>query len=168
MVVEVCGDIIRQPVDIIAHQTNCNGIMNEDISKMIREHLLTTQEYSKYVNKCRENGTLLLGQTQLLEAPDGRIIANCFFNNVPARSARKFKEEDFNDILHSIAKVRNHARPEMLSVAIPGMIGCENSDSFCWKYVRGILYELFGKKNEPSLTICYADEKEYLKWNNLN
>lgn len=165
MVIEIYGDIIRQPVDIIAHQTNCNGTMNEGIAKRIREHLLTTQEFVKYVNKCRENGTSLLGQTQLLEAPDGRVIANCFFNNVSAVAGKKLKEDAFNDILHSVAKVRNHSRPEMLSVAVPGMIGCENSDGYCWKYIRGILYELFGGDNEPTLTICYADEKEYQRWN---
>ena len=83
MVKEVYGDLLKQPVDIIAHQTNCAGVMGAGIALQIKKSLLTSEEYNKYVNICKQQGADLLGKTQLLEAPDGRIIANCFGENIP-------------------------------------------------------------------------------------
>ncbi len=161
MVKEVIGDLLRQPVDIVAHQTNCCGIMGAGVAKQIREHLLTPEEYQKYVNKCRENGASLLGQAQLLEAPDGRIIANCFGENIPTGKGR---DTDYDALMHAVARVRNYAKTEKMTVAVPGLIGCGLAGGD-WKIVRNMLYKLFGGKNEPDLTICYFDENEFRKWN---
>ena len=163
MVKEVQGDLLRQPVDIIAHQTNCAGVMGAGVAKQIKEHLLTTQEFQKYVNKCRENGASLLGQTQLLEAPDGRIVANCFGENIPTGKGR---DTDYNALMHAIAKVRNYAKASNLTVAVPGLLGCGLAGGD-WVIVRDMLYKLFDGKNEPTLIICYYDENEYRKWNRI-
>lgn len=161
MIKEISGDLLRQPVDIIAHQTNCVGAMGAGIARQIKDHLLTSQEYQKYVNKCRESGAALLGQTQLLEAPDGRIIANCFGENVPTG---KGKDTDYDALMHSIAKVRNYAKLSGMTVGVPGLLGCGLAGGD-WRIVRDMLYKLFDGKDEPDLIICYFDEREYRKWN---
>ena len=161
MIKEVCGDLLKQPVDIIAHQTNCAGVMGAGIAKQIKQQLLTSDEYNKYVKICREKGAELLGTTQLLEAPDGRIIANCFGENIPTG---KGKDTDYDALMHSIARVRNYAKQDNLTVGVPGLIGCGLAGGE-WHIVRDMLYKLFGGTDEPALIICYFNQDEYRKWN---
>jgi O-acetyl-ADP-ribose deacetylase (regulator of RNase III) len=162
MVKEVYGDLLKQPdVDIIAHQTNCAGVMGAGIALQIKSQLLPSVEYRKYVEKCKMYGSDLLGQTQLLEAPDGRIVANCFGENIPTG---KGKDTDYDALMHSIAKVRNFARMNSMTVGVPGLMGCGIAGGD-WKIVRDMLYKLFGSKDEPQLTICYYDKKEFQRWN---
>ena len=161
MIHEVCGDLLKQPVDIIAHQTNCQGVMGAGIALQIKKQLLTSNEYNKYVKVCKEQGAELLGKTQLLEAPDGRIIANCFGENIPTGKGR---DTDYDALAHSIAKVRNYARADGLVVGIPGLIGCGLAGGE-WHIVRDMLYKLFDKEGEPDLYICYFDKNEFRKWN---
>lgn len=163
MVKEIHGDLLRQPVDILAHQTNCKGVMGAGVALKIKEALLTSDEYKKYVSKCKEYGSELLGQTQLLEAPDGRIIANCFGENIPTG---KGQDTDYEALMHSLARVRNYARDNNLTVAVPAFMGCGLAGGD-WKVVRNMLYKLFGGKQQPELTICYIDEQEYKKWNHI-
>lgn len=164
MVKEVQGDLLKQPVDIIAHQTNCVGVMGAGIALQIKKQLLTSDEFNKYVRICKEQGSELMGKTQLLEAPDGRIIANCFGENIPTG---KGKDTDYDALMHSIAKVRNYAKNGNLKVGVPGLMGCGLAGGD-WRIVRDILYKLFGGKNEPELFICYYDLADYEKWNQKN
>ncbi|WP_051197131.1 macro domain-containing protein [Butyrivibrio sp. XBB1001] len=163
MVKEIVGDLLRQPVDIVAHQTNCMGNMGAGVALAIKKQLLTSDAYEKYKSICKEQGSDLMGKTQLLEAPDGRIIANCFGENIPTG---KGKDTDYDALMHSIAKVRNYAKRSdpMLSVGVPGLIGCGLAGGD-WRIVRDMLYKLFGGEGEPDLYICYLDENEYRKWN---
>ncbi len=148
---------------VIAHQTNCIGSMGKGIALEIKKQLLTSDEYNKYVNICKEQGSELLGKTQLLEAPDGRIIANCFGENVPSGKGR---DTDYDALMHAVARVRNFAKisEPKLSVGVPGLMGCGLAGGD-WRIVRDMLYKLFNKKGEPDLIICYIDENEYLRWN---
>ncbi len=163
MVRETYGDLLRQPVDIIAHQTNCIGKMGAGIARQIRDQLLTSDEYQKYVHECKVQGSSLLGRTQLLEAPDGRMIANCFGENIPTG---KGKDTDYDALMHSMIKVRNYAKRSepMLSVGVPGLIGCGLAGGD-WRIVKDMLYKLFDNEDEPELVICYYSYEEFKKWN---
>ena len=162
MVKEIVGDLLKQPnIDIIAHQTNCVGVMGAGIAKQIRDKLLTAGEYEKYVNNCKQQGSDLLGKTQLLEAPDGRIIANCFGENIPTG---KGLDTDYDALMHAVAKVRNYAKAGGLTVGVPGMMGCGLAGGD-WRIIRDMLYKLFDGKDQPELTICYFDFNDYVKYN---
>ena len=161
MIKEVQGDLLRQPVDIIAHQTNCVGVMGAGIAKQIKTQLLSKSEYGRYVQVCKEKGAALLGETQRLHAPDGRIIANCFGENIPTGTGL---DTDYDALLHSIAKVRNYAKINKLSVGVPGLMGCGLAGGD-WAKVRQILYALFDGPDQPDLTICYFSPQDYAKWN---
>ena len=162
MVREICGDLLKQPgIDIIAHQTNCVGVMGAGIALQIKKQLLTAGEYEKYVSSCKQQGSDLLGKTQLLEAPDGRIIANCFGENVPTG---KGKDTDYDALMHAVAKVRNYAKSAGLTVGVPGMMGCGLAGGD-WRIVRDMLYKLFGGNDQPELIICYFSLDDYAKYN---
>ena len=161
MVREIHGDLLKQPIDIIAHHINYMGRMDEGLALQIKKQLLTSDEYHKYTNFCKDQGEDALGNTLLIEAPDGRIIANCFGKQIPQKGA---KLSDYDAFLHSMAKVRNYARIDGLKVGVPGLIGCGYAGGD-WKIVRDMLYKLFGAEDQPELVICYLDEKEFLKWN---
>ena len=103
----------------------------------------------------------MLFRSQLLEASDGRIIANCFGENVPTG---KGKDTDYDALMHSIAKVRNYAKNGNLKVGVPGLMGCGLAGGD-WRIVRDILYKLFGGENEPELYIVWLTIK---KWNQKN
>lgn len=162
MVREIVGDLLKQPnIDIIAHQTNCCGVMGAGIAKQIKQQLLTAGEYEKYVNNCKQQGADLMGKTQLLEAPDGRIIANCFAEISPTG---KGVDTDYDALMHAVAKVRNYAKNSGMSVGVPGLMGCGLAGGD-WKIVRDMLYKLFDGKDQPELTICYRSFDDYIKWN---
>ncbi len=161
MVKEVCGDLLKQPVDIIAHQTNCMGVMGAGIALQIRTQLLTSDEYNKYVKRCKERGADLLGHTQLLEAPDGRIIANCFGEKIPTG---KGQNTDYNALMHALARVKNYAKMSGLKVGVPGLMGCGLAGGK-WPIVRDMMYKLFQKEDDPELIICYLDRDQFRQWN---
>lgn len=161
MVKEKCGDLLVQPVDIIAHQTNCVGKMNAGIAKQIKDKLLTTEEFDKYVRYCDKNGEYALGTVQILKANDGREIANCFGENVPTEEGI---DTNYEALRKSLKKVRDYADEKGLKVGIPGLLGCGLAGGD-WNIVREMLYDFFGDSNDPDIIICYFDKDEYLKWN---
>lgn len=161
MIREVQGDLLKQPVDIIAHQTNCVGAMGAGIAKQIKTQLLSISEYKKYTDICQQKGAELMGQTQLLYAADGRIIANCFGENIPSKDKR---DTDYNALLHSLARVRNYAAKNNLTVGLPGLMGCGLAGGD-WNIVRDMIYKLFNQTPNVELIICYFSANDYLAWN---
>lgn len=161
MIKEIQGNLLDQPVQIIAHQTNCVGAMGAGIAKQIKERLLSADAYDQYVKTCKQYGSQLLGQTQILSTSDGRLIANCFGENVPTGRG---KDTDYDALMHSLAKTRNYAKKNNLSVGIPGLMGCGLAGGD-WRIVREIIYKLFEQTPEVELTICYFLESDYCKWN---
>ncbi len=161
MIQEIQGDLLKQPVQIIAHQTNCAGVMGAGIAKQIKQQLLPQDQFDRYVTVCKENGASLMGQTQLVYTSDGRMVANCFGENIPTGRGQ---DTDYDALLHSLARVRNYAKKYNLSVGIPGLMGCGLAGGD-WNIVRDMIYKLFTPYPEIKLTICYYDLGEYLKYN---
>lgn len=161
MVKEVHGNLLMQPVDIIAHQTNCTGVMGAGIALQIKKSLLTSEEYNKYVNLCKQRGAGLLGKTQLLKTPDGRTIANCFGENIPTG---KGKDTDYDALMCAVTIIRDYAKERGLTVGVPGLMGCGLAGGD-WHIVKDMLYKLFGTEDDPELIICYFDKDEFYKNN---
>ena len=49
MIKEIIGDATKAGADILAHQTNCVGVMGAGIAKQIRTNLLSKEDYKKYL-----------------------------------------------------------------------------------------------------------------------
>ena len=161
MIHEIHGDLLKQPVQIIAHQTNCKGVMGAGIAKQIRS-LLPPEQYARYVSLCNQNdAAFLMGQTQMLYLPNGQMIANCFGENIPTGKGR---DTDYNALMHSLVRVRNFAKKNNMSVGIPGLMGCGLAGGD-WNIVRDMIYKLFVPVPEVELTICYYKIQDYLKYN---
>ena len=161
MIIEKTGDLITEPADIIAHQTNCIGVMGAGVARQIRDRLLSKKEYSRYVEICHEKGSRLLGQTQLLTSDDGRLIANCFGEDAPSKDRL---DTDYDALERSLIRVRNYAKKNRLSVAIPGLMGCGLAGGD-WNVVRKMVYDIFDETQGVSLTICYLRERDLLSAN---
>ena len=160
MIKEIHGNLLLQPVQIIAHQTNCKGVMGAGIAKQIKEQLLPADQYKRYTDACAEHGANLMGMAQILFLPNGQMISNCFGENIPTGSGR---DTDYNALMHALARTRNYARMYHLSVGVPGLMGCGLAGGD-WNIVRDMLYKLFDKP-EDNLTICYFSMQDYKKYN---
>ena len=164
MIREIQGNLLQQPVDIIAHQTNCKGVMGAGIAKQIKERLLPQDQYQRYVDACNRHGAKLLGQAQVLFLPNGKVVSNCFGENIPTGTGL---DTDYQALMHALAQTRNYARKYNLSTGVPGLMGCGLAGGD-WNIVRDMLYKLWIPYPDLELIICYYDLQEYLKWNPVN
>ena len=160
MIKEVCGALLQQPVDIIAHQTNCRGVMGAGIAKQIKDYMLSKRQYKQYVDMCRIQGSALLGQVQMMPLPNGQLIANCFGEDVPTG---KGLDTNYEALKASLTKVCSYAKEHQLSVGIPGLMGCGLAGGD-WNIVREMIYEIFSEDTE--VIISYFSEADYHKYNN--
>ena len=159
MILETIGDITTLPanqIHIIAHQTNCRGVMGAGVAKQIKEKLLTPQAFNRYLEVCNQYRGSLLGETLMLPTIDGRLVANCFGEDVPTGQGL---DTNYNALMHSLNRVRNYMRKTNTCAAIPGLIGCGLAGGD-WKIVSDIIVKLFA--NTPqAVCICYYNQELY-------
>lgn len=161
MIVERIGDLLAQKdVQIIAHQTNCIGVMGAGIAAQIKKKLLSKDEYEKYTDKCKEYGESLLGKVQLLNASDGRIIANLFGENKPTGKGR---DTNYEAIYLCLVKLKNYAVKEHKVVGIPGLLGCGLAGGD-WNIVRAMIRSVFSEE-DIVVAITYFNPEDYKKYN---
>ena len=72
------GDLLKTDVDVIIHQTNCQGVMGAGIALQIKN--MYPEVYTDYVNFCDTvNDTKkLLGECLISETNSGKYVANIF------------------------------------------------------------------------------------------
>lgn len=161
MIIEIVGDLLNViDVDIIAHQTNCVGVMGAGIARQIKDKLLNPEEYSKYVETCKAEGSELLGKTQLLTSKDERIIANLFGENIPTGNA---KDTNYEALYQALIKLKNYATKEKKNVGIPGLLGCGLAGGD-WNIVRAMIRSVFALF-PYKVYISYFDPADYMKYN---
>lgn len=161
MITEKRGDLLKATEDIIAHQVNCKGVMGAGIAKLIKNNLMTGKQFDAYRKKCLEEKENLLGTCQFTVV-DGKnqCVAHLFGENIPTG---KEKDTDYDALEKSVIKLKLAARPQQLSIAIPGYLGCGLAGGD-WEYVyKHILIPHF--KNYPhGLTIFYIMDSIKLLW----
>ena len=52
MVREIYGDLLKQPIDIIAHQTNCAGVMGKGLALCFKQRY--PENFAAYRQACKE------------------------------------------------------------------------------------------------------------------
>ena len=148
MIEVVNGDVLESDADIIAHQTNCLGIMGGGVALQIRK--LCPNVYREYVQKCsqyKDNPASLLGEVQLVKV-GSKWIANCFGQN--GCSAMRVCT-DYNALDECFEKLFNIAKLKGLSIAMPYMIGCGLAGGD-WGIVYSMLQKYFDN-NDVQLTL---------------
>lgn len=131
------GDILEAEEKIICHQTNCLGIMGAGLALQIARKYPEVDK--KYRNFCIEYGEWnFLGQTQLVNTYDDKIIANCFGQKRPGFG----KQTDYKALKTCLKAVEEFANQNNFSVAIPYKIGCGLAGGD-WNIVEKIIKDIF-------------------------
>jgi|688.fasta_scaffold573284_2 O-acetyl-ADP-ribose deacetylase (regulator of RNase III) len=130
------GNILEATEDIIAHQTNCMGVMGGGLAKQIRDKYPNVyKEYKSFCNKAQ----LLFGNVQLITCSDGKTIANLFgqygYGNDKQYTDYKALEESLENMLFLI-------RPFKKSIALPYKLGCGLAGGD-WNIVYKIIEKVF-------------------------
>jgi len=150
MITEVQKNLLETKCDIIAHQTNCVGVMGAGVARQIKDKLLSYEEFGKYRKNCVENGNKLLGTVQFLSATNGKLIANLFGEDIPTGCGL---DTDYVALKQALLKLKEVAETNHMSVALPGYIGCGLAGGD-WEIVFEIIYQIFSE-SDIMVEICH-------------
>lgn len=165
MIKEIIGDATKAGADILAHQTNCVGIMGAGIAKQIRVDLLSKEDFEKYCVLCKTHDAKdLMGTVQFLPVAAGReedcetplYVANVFGENIPSM---RDVDTDYDALRKGLEEVHRFAAEHKYSVCVPGLMGCGLAGGD-WNVVRGILEDVF-EETDVDLTIAFFNEEFY-------
>lgn len=148
------GNIFESGADIIAHQTNCQGVMGSGVAKQVREkYPLVYHVYSKFCELCREDGKSPLGKCLLIPSdmasPDKQLVANLFGQENFGYDGKCYT--DYDKLREAIRMLNDYAGllsstiGRTVTVAIPYLMGCHRG---------GGDWEIVSKMIEEELTDC--------------
>lgn len=159
MIKEYVGDVLNAEVDIIAHQTNCKGVMGAGVAKQIKDRLLSVEEFEKYANICTSSDPF--GTCQILKTlKRNLLVANLFGERIP--TGRK-QDTDYKALENAISQLVKYARENNYKkIAIPGLLGCGLAGGD-WKMVRSILDKYF-RHSDLELQIVWFALADFNKW----
>lgn len=140
MIKHINGSIILAEEDIIAHQTNAQGVMGSGLAKQIRDSFPEAYAQYKRLADSYSDKSNLLGRSQLVEVREGKYVANLFGQLNYGRSARQYTQYDALE--QALITLKNKAQRAGLSVALPYLLGCglANGD---WKVVEKMIDDIF-------------------------
>lgn len=131
MIKEVEGNLLTYPnIQIIAHQTNCLGVMGGGIAKQIKER--NPEMYIVYKNYCKEKDKLALGTVQTLLSDNGtQIFANLFGEYsfcesiAPYEEGGKPRHTDYPALKEALNRLHTYMIVnDKKTVGVPYKLGC--------------------------------------------
>jgi O-acetyl-ADP-ribose deacetylase (regulator of RNase III) len=138
MVKEINGDLLKSDVDIICHQTNCQGKMNSGIAKAIRETY--PEVYKEYNLLCTiTEPEKLLGEVQPVNIGENKWVMNMFSQLNFGYDGKRYTSYDA--IWSCLWKVKTYS-PEGLKIGFPARIGCVRGGAN-WNVVKKMIEEVF-------------------------
>ena len=156
MIKIVNGDLLQSNLPLIAHQTNCLGVMGAGIAKAIKNKWSIV--YTQYVDKCGHYNYSkdLLGKCQVCVTEDEPIkfVANLFGEYSFTESVAPFENRhtDYDALkkalLHLKAVCEN---TEITEIGIPYKLGCGLAGGDWDGVVYPMLQELFA--NDSTITL---------------
>lgn len=139
------GDLIEDAkVDIVCHQTNCQGVMGAGIAKQIRDTWPRVfGQYKLYCTRARAEGKPLLGTCQLVYTDEekSRIVANLFGQEFYGRGKKQTDYDALRKALHALA-TNPFVIQNKFSIGFPYLIGCALGGGN-WEIVLPIIEEEF-------------------------
>lgn len=135
----IYGDALNAREDILAHQTNCKGVMGAGIAKQIKEvYPEVFKDYKSYCDSF-EKDIEILGTMRISKCNNGKYIASLFGQY----SYNKYVKQTIEDELKkSIILLHDYAKDNNLSVAFPYMIGCGLAGGN-WDKIYPLIEEIF-------------------------
>lgn len=142
MIKVIDGNLLDAKTDIIAHQTNCLGIMGGGVALAIRQKY--PKVYEQYHEVCAERqGWLWLGKCQVVPTESNtepHFVANLFGQGGIGKGATDY--EALRGAMLSLLDFMYHNGYS--SVAMPYLIGCGLAGGD-WNTVYSIIQDVFEK-----------------------
>lgn len=114
------GDLTMSYANILAHQVNAQGVMGSGVAKGIK--VKYPKAYKDYLNHHQLKQREILGECQIVDC-DSKIVANLFGQFNYGR-ARDVVYTDYNALREALISLKEFAKTNNLSVAMPFKIGC--------------------------------------------
>ena len=156
MIKTVNGDLLQSNLPLIAHQTNCLGVMGAGIAKAIKNKWSIV--YTQYVDKCRHYNYSkdLLGKCQVCVTEDEPIkfVANLFGEYSFTESVAPFENRhtDYDALKKSLLHLKAICEnTEITKIGIPYKLGCGLAGGDWDGVVYPMLQELFA--NDLTITL---------------
>jgi O-acetyl-ADP-ribose deacetylase (regulator of RNase III) len=118
----VTKDVTTVTHGVVAHGTNCKGLMGSGVAFAIRRKW--KKAYNDYNELCKNytmNTKELLGMTQIVRVTDDITVANCFTQDTCGSDGKVYA--DIDAVIESIENVLAYANLHDLPVYLP-KIGC--------------------------------------------
>ena len=158
MIKIVNGDLLQSNLPLIAHQTNCLGVMGAGIAKAIKNKWSIV--YTQYVDKCRHYNYSkdLLGKCQVCVTEDKPIkfVANLFGEYSFTESVAPFENRhtDYDALKKSLLHLKAICEnTEITEIGIPYKLGCGLAGGDWNGVVYPMLQELFANDSTINLYI---------------
>ncbi len=120
MIKVVVGNIVFAKETILAHQVNCKGVMGSGVARTLREKY--PEIFLGYHEYCVKYGAHNLGNINIVKCHDGHIVVNIFGQNDYGYDGKAYTVT--SALKDGLLKLRDYAKINNLSVAIPYKIGC--------------------------------------------
>lgn len=149
MIKLIHGDLLDAKTDIIAHQTNCMGIMGAGVALAIKQKY--PKVFAQYRIHCnnRLRGFELLGSCQ--ECPTDQRSNPQYVANLFGQDRIGHRTTDYKALKQAMTELRAFMQMwDYTSVAMPYGIGCGLAGGN-WDTVQGIIEEVFGPF--PNITV---------------
>lgn len=144
------GDLMKSHTDIIGHQVNCQAVMGSGVAKLVKETY--RKAYTEYLEFSKSKSKSILGSCQIVDCST-KIVVNLFCQfNYGRDNSVLYTDEDA--IRKALTTLKDYAKSNNLSVALPYKIGCgyANGD---WNRVYKIIKEIF---NDYYVTLYKYEE----------
>ena len=153
MIEIVNGDLLQSNLPLIAHQTNCLGVMGAGIARSIKDKW--NQVYIQYVNFCKnfKYSTELLGKCQICSTEDEPIslVANLFGEYSFTESVAPYENRHTN-YNAALLDLKEFCKNEgIIKIGIPYKLGCGLAGGDWDGVVYPMLQELF--ENDSTITL---------------
>ena len=156
MIKIVNGDLLQSNLPLIAHQTNCLGVMGAGIARFIKNKWNIV--YTQYVDICKnfEYSKDLLGKCQICVTGEFPIkfVANLFGEYSVTESVAPFENRhtDYNALKKALLNLKAFCEDEEVTeVGIPYKLGCGLAGGDWDGVVYPMLQELFA--NDSTITL---------------
>lgn len=138
------GNLLHVAKGIIAHQVNCQGVMNSGVAKQVREkYPVAFKEYRELVSDFVDNNMDvkdLLGRVNGVKVDNDLYVANMFGQLHYGYDGQQYT--DTEALLKCFLTVKKVAKGVGLPIYMPYMIGCYRGGAD-WKEVEGLLINVF-------------------------
>lgn len=155
MIKIVDGDLLKSNLPLIAHQTNCLGVMGAGIAKSIKNKWNIV--YTQYANFCKnlEYSKKLLGKCQICTTGwlPTKYVANLFGEYYFTESVAPYENRhtDYDALKKALLKLKAFCEDEeVIEVGIPYKLGCGLAGGDWDGVVYPMLQEIF---NDNTITL---------------